>query len=114
MGCTECLTPAFLPFGLDAEGARPVLPLACEGDLNGLVSLVLLHFLNPGVPPLFGDLVYYGEDLILMRNCGASSVYWAGHVPGPAGVSIEGAPAAQHPRGLRGAPFTTRPLPSIR
>lgn len=87
VGCTECLTPAFLPFGIDAEGEKPVLPVACEGDLNGLVSLVLLHSLNPEVPPLFGDFVYYGDDHILMRNCGASSVYWAG-MSADAGVSL--------------------------
>ena len=77
VGVTECLLPAFLPFGADAEGAQPVVPVACEGDLNGLVSSALLHALNPGVPPLFGDLVVYGADHVLLRNCGASSVWWA-------------------------------------
>jgi L-fucose/D-arabinose isomerase len=76
-GCTACLLPAFLPFGADAEGPQRVLPCACEGDLNGLASLVLLHTLNPEAPPLFGDLVAYRPDYALIRNCGASSVYWA-------------------------------------
>ena len=77
IGVTECLLPAFLPFGADAEGPQAVVPVACEGDLNGLVSSALLHALAPGVPPLFGDLVLYGADHVLMRNCGASSVWWA-------------------------------------
>ena len=77
-GCTACLLPAFLPFGVDAEGPQPIIPFACEGDLNGLAGLVLLHALNPGAPPLFGDLVAYRTDHILLRNCGASAVYWAG------------------------------------
>lgn len=77
-GCTSCLLPAFLPFAHDAEGAQTVVPFACEGDLNGLLGLVLLHALNPAAPPLFGDLVAYAKDYVLVRNCGGSSVYWAG------------------------------------
>ncbi len=76
-GLTACLIPAFLPFGEDAEGPQAAIPVACEGDLNGLASLAMLHALNPDVPPLFGDLAVYGADHILVRNCGASSVYWA-------------------------------------
>jgi L-fucose isomerase-like protein len=76
-GCTGCLLPGFLPFGEDGEGARRVVPFACEGDLNGLVSVVLLHALVPEVPPLFGDLVAFKPDHVLLRNCGGSSVYWA-------------------------------------
>jgi L-fucose/D-arabinose isomerase len=76
-GCTACLLPAFLPFGADAEGPRRIVPFACEGDLNGVVSVALLHALNPSIPPLFGDLVAFRPDHILVRNCGGSSVYWA-------------------------------------
>ncbi|MCU0612976.1 MAG: hypothetical protein MUE60_14465 [Candidatus Eisenbacteria bacterium] len=83
-GCTACLLPAFLPFGVDAEGRQPIVPFACEGDLNGLTSLVLLHALNSGAPPLFGDLVAYRTDHVLLRNCGASAVYWAGRSKDPA------------------------------
>jgi L-fucose isomerase-like protein len=83
-GCTACLLPAFLPFGVDVEGPHPIIPFACEGDLNGLASLVLLHALNPGAPPLFGDLVAYRKDHVLLRNCGASAVYWAGRSGDPA------------------------------
>jgi len=83
-GCTSCLLPAFLPFAHDAEGPQVVVPFACEGDLNGLAGLALLHALNPAVPPLFGDLVAYAKDHVLLRNCGASSVYWAGRSSEPA------------------------------
>ncbi|MEI6388118.1 MAG: hypothetical protein WCQ50_15935 [Spirochaetota bacterium] len=83
-GCTACFLPAFLPFGQDSEGPRDILPLACEGDLNGVAGLALLHQLAPDVPPLFGDLVAYRSDHVLLRNCGASSVYWAGLSMDPA------------------------------
>ena len=42
IGCTECLIPAFLPFSSDVEGEKPVIPVACEGDINGLIGLMLL------------------------------------------------------------------------
>jgi L-fucose isomerase len=77
-GCTACLLPAFLPFSHDAEGARRIVPFACEGDLNGVVTAALLHAVNPAVPPLFGDLVSFRKDHVLLRNCGGASVYWAG------------------------------------
>jgi L-fucose isomerase-like protein len=82
-GCTGCMLPAFLPFGEDGEGPRTVVPFACEGDLNGVASLVLLHSLAPLVPPLFGDLVGYAADHVLLRNCGGSSVYWAARSTDP-------------------------------
>lgn len=77
-GCTACTLPAFLPFKIDSEGTRKIVPTACEGDLNGLIGLLMLKNLNPEIPPLFGDLVEYRKDFVLIRNCGASSVYWAG------------------------------------
>jgi len=77
-GCTACMLPAFLPFGEDSEGPKSIVPTACEGDLNGLIGLLILHALNTDVPPLFGDFVEYRSDYILLRNCGASSVFWAG------------------------------------
>jgi L-fucose/D-arabinose isomerase len=78
IGCTECLIPAFLPFSEDSEGGQSAMPVACEGDIHGLIGLMILHALNPSVPPLFGDLITYKNDHILLRNCGSSSVYWAG------------------------------------
>jgi len=77
-GCTACTLPAFLPFGEDSEGPKHIVPTACEGDLNGLIGLLVLHALNPNVPPLFGDFVEYRSDYVQLRNCGASSVFWAG------------------------------------
>jgi L-fucose isomerase-like protein len=92
-GCTACLLPAFLPFGVDDEGSRRIVPFACEGDLNGAVTSALLFTLNKAVPPLFGDLVFYRPDHMLVRNCGGSSVYWAGRSTDPsrslAGVSLK-------------------------
>jgi L-fucose/D-arabinose isomerase len=101
-GCTACLLPAFLPFGMDSEGPRRVLPFVCEGDLNGAATAALLHALNPAVPPLFGDLVSYRSDHLLMRNCGASSAYWAGRSADPS-VSLPRLSLAANLHGRSGA-----------
>lgn len=78
IGCTECLIAGFLPFNSDSEGDKPLVSVACEGDIKGLITNVMLSLINPEVPPLFGDMVKYKKDYIAMSNCGSSSVYWAG------------------------------------
>ncbi len=76
-GITPCLLPAFLPYASDSEGAQPIIPAVCEGDLKGLLTCSMLLHLNPHVPPLFGDLKYVCDDYLIISNCGASSVYYA-------------------------------------
>ena len=76
-GITACTIPAFLPFNEDSEGARDIIPTICEGDIKGLLSLMLLHKINPDIPPLFGDLMFIKNDYIRISNCGAASVFWA-------------------------------------
>jgi L-fucose isomerase-like protein len=78
VGCTACLLPGFLPFDEDAGGSQEVVPTACEGDLPGLATLAMLHAVNPAEAPLFGDLAMYQPGFVLLRNCGASAVSWAG------------------------------------
>ncbi|MEW6202370.1 MAG: fucose isomerase [bacterium] len=75
-GVTGCLLPSFLPFGHDSEGAQPVVPTVCEGDIKGLLTVTMLHKIS-GAPPLFGDLKYIGDKHIIISNCGGSSVYYA-------------------------------------
>ncbi|ASJ10068.1 fucose isomerase [Thermococcus sp. P6] len=75
-GTTACLIPAFFPFNLDAEGKKEIIPATCEGDVKGTVSSALLFYLS-GKPPLFGDIKYVNDDLVLIANCGASSLYYA-------------------------------------
>ncbi|RLF75341.1 fucose isomerase [Thermococci archaeon] len=75
-GTTACLIPAFFPFGMDAFGDKDVIPATCEGDVKGTISSVMLFYLS-GKPPLFGDIKYVDDELILVANCGASSLYYA-------------------------------------
>lgn len=76
-GITACSIPAFLPFAEDAEGPQQPIVAICEGDVRGLVTLMLLHRLVPSVPPTFGDLMDASERLIRISNCGGGGLYWA-------------------------------------
>ena len=77
-GIVGCTLPAFLPFGTDDLGPKPIFSTVCEGDIKGLMTSVLLQQIRPEVGPIFGDLKYVGEDFFAISNCGAASVWWAG------------------------------------
>ena len=84
-GTTACSLPAFLPFACDGERKRrDLIPTVCEGDIKGLLTGMLLNKIQPGVPPLFGDVRYIGADFWVISNCGASSVYFAANTLDPA------------------------------
>ncbi|MCO6452253.1 MAG: hypothetical protein J5I90_15835 [Caldilineales bacterium] len=83
-GIVGCTLPAFLPFGFDDLGPKPIISTVCEGDIKGLMTSVLLQQIRPDVGPIFGDLKYVGEDFFAISNCGAASVWWAGKSNDPA------------------------------
>ena len=85
-GVTACLLPGFLPFGSGPEGARNAVATVCEGDTKGLYTCAALHMLNPKISPLFGDVKYFNDEMILISNCGGSSLEWAFREDGIAGV----------------------------
>jgi len=76
-GVNACMLPAFLPFPENEEGPQVVYPTVCEGDTKGLLTGMLLHAINPEVPPVFGDLVSVDTDHIEFANCGGGSIFWA-------------------------------------
>ena len=76
-GVNACMLPAFLPFPENELGPQRVYPTVCEGDTKGLLTAMLLHAVNPEVPPAFGDLVSVGDDHVEFANCGAGSLFWA-------------------------------------
>ncbi len=76
-GVTPCLIPSLLPYPEDFEGEKTVVPVVCEGDVKGLVTCAFLHLVNPKCPPLFGDLKYVDDNLIIISNCGGASIYYS-------------------------------------
>jgi len=88
-GATACMLPAFLPFGEDGEGGRPVMATTCEGDIKGLITSLLLQNMS-GIPAGFGDIRtvdIFGRPHLIISNCGAASVYYAA-LSGDAGKTL--------------------------
>jgi L-fucose isomerase-like protein len=104
-GVTACTLPAFLPFAYSEEGSQPVFPTVCEGDIKGLLTSVLLHTLNPSVPPAFGDLISVGDDHIEFANCGAGSLFWAANSMDP-DRAFSHVSAVGNVHGVSGASFS--------
>lgn len=76
-GVDPCFLPAFIPYNEDSEGPKRAVNTICEGDIKGLITMVLLSNIKRGVPSLFGDVSYIGKDYFIISNCGASSIQYA-------------------------------------
>jgi L-fucose isomerase-like protein len=104
-GVNACTLPAFLPFARNEGGEQRIYPTVCEGDIKGLLTSMLLHALNPDVPPVFGDLVSAGDDHIEFANCGAGSLFWAANSLDPA-KAFGNTQAVSNIHGVSGAAFS--------
>jgi L-fucose isomerase-like protein len=76
-GVDPCFLPAFIPYSEDSEGPKKAVNTICEGDIKGLLTMVLLTNITGGIPSLFGDVTYIGKEYFIVSNCGASSIYYA-------------------------------------
>jgi L-fucose isomerase-like protein len=103
-GVDACTLPAFLPFPVNEEGAQKIYPTVCEGDIKGLLSSMILFYLNPLVPPAFGDLISVEDDYIEFANCGGGSVFWAANSSVP-GEALKNVTAQGNIHGVSGASF---------
>jgi L-fucose isomerase-like protein len=65
---------------------------------------MVLHEVNRGVPPFFGDLVSVENGQVEFANCGAGSLFWAGFSNKPE-VSFPGVEAVSNIHGNSGAAF---------
>ena len=81
----QCLSAAFLPGSYDASGEQKPVPMACEADGDGALSMQILGLVSGGKPTLFGDLSYLDEDnqTIYIPNCGAMCSWYAGRSSQP-------------------------------
>jgi len=76
----QCLSAALLPGNFDADGLKQAIPMACEADGDGALTMKILGLISGGGPTLFGDLSYLDEDnqTIYIPNCGAMCSWFAG------------------------------------
>ncbi|MBT7989273.1 MAG: L-fucose/L-arabinose isomerase family protein [Anaerolineae bacterium] len=81
----QCISAALLPSPFDAEGERKPIPMACEADGDGALTMQVLGLVSGGAPTLFGDLSYLDEEnaTIYVPNCGAMCSWFAGRSEKP-------------------------------
>ncbi|MHB1346493.1 MAG: hypothetical protein ACYCXK_03280 [Candidatus Humimicrobiaceae bacterium] len=103
-GVNACTLPAFLPFPVNEDGMQKVYPTVCEGDIKGLLSSLILFYINPLVPPAFGDLVSVEDDYIEFANCGGGSIFWAANSSDP-DKALKNVTAQANIHGVTGASF---------
>ncbi|MBT3315174.1 MAG: L-fucose isomerase [Anaerolineae bacterium] len=81
----QCISAALLPSSFDADGERKPIPMACEADGDGALTMQILGLVSGGAPTLFGDLSYLDEEnaTIYVPNCGAMCSWYAGRSEKP-------------------------------
>jgi len=81
----QCLSAALLPGPYDADGEKQSIPMACEADGDGALTMEILKLVSGGKPTLFGDLSHLDEETstIYMPNCGALCSWFAGRSDQP-------------------------------
>ncbi|MGD8903263.1 MAG: L-fucose isomerase [Anaerolineae bacterium] len=85
----QCLSAALLPGPYDAQGGKRPVPMACEADGDGALTMEILGLVSGGKPTLFGDLSYLDEEAstIYIPNCGAMCSWYAARSGNP-GVNL--------------------------
>lgn len=75
---TQCLTQAFSNDFYDMEGDKDITVCSCENDMDGGLTMQMLHLLT-GLPTLFFDFRHYDmeNDVFVFSNCGSQSTYYA-------------------------------------
>jgi L-fucose isomerase len=75
---TQCLSQAFLNDPYDMEGEKPITVCACENDMDGALTMQILHLIT-GMPTLFFDFRHYDteNDVFVFANCGSQSTWYA-------------------------------------
>jgi L-fucose isomerase len=76
----QCLSAAFLPAPYDASGEKKPVPMACEADGDGALTMQILGLISGGKPTVFGDMSYLDDknSMIYIPNCGALCSWFAG------------------------------------
>ncbi len=75
---TQCLTQAFSNDFYDMEGEKDITVCSCENDMDGGLTMQILHLLT-GLPALFFDFRHYDDEngVFVFSNCGSQSTYYA-------------------------------------
>jgi L-fucose isomerase len=81
----QCLSAAFLNDPYDWRGPKQPVPLACEADSDGALTMQMLKLIS-GKPSCLLDLRFFDREkgVYVMPNCGAVPTWFAARSDGPA------------------------------
>ena len=81
----QCLSAALLPGTYDSQGPKKPVPMACEADADGALTMQILSLVSGGQPTMFGDLSYLDDkaQTMYIPNCGAMCSWFAGRSSQP-------------------------------
>lgn len=81
---TQCLSQAFFNDFYDWDGFHKPVVFACEVDMDGAMTMQILHLLTQD-PALFMDFRHYDEKegIFVFCNCGSQATYYAGKSKDP-------------------------------
>lgn len=81
----QCLGATFLNDPYDWRGSKDPVPLACEADSDGALTMQLLRLVS-GKPSCLLDLRFFDaeKEVYVMPNCGAAPTWFAARSDDPA------------------------------
>jgi L-fucose isomerase len=80
----QCLGAALLNDPYDWEGAKEPVPLACEADSDGALTMQMMKLVS-GRPSCLLDLRFFDpqKSVYVLPNCGAAPTWFAARSPDP-------------------------------
>ncbi len=81
----QCISAAFMNDPYDWDGPKAPMPLACEADSDGALTMQLLQMVS-AQPTCLLDLRYFDpvRDVYIMPNCGSAPTWFAARSNDPA------------------------------
>jgi L-fucose/D-arabinose isomerase len=80
----QCISAAFMNDPYDWDGPKTPVPLACEADSDGALTMQLLQMVS-GRPACLLDLRYFdpAREVYVMPNCGSAPTWFAARTNDP-------------------------------
>ncbi len=82
--CVQCMSAAFVNDPYDWRGPKAPVPLACEADSDGALTMQLLHLVSER-PACLLDVRYFdrANGVYVMPNCGSAPTWFAARSENP-------------------------------
>ena len=102
----QCLAVALLNNNEDADGPKKPVPVSCECDADGALTMRILSLASGGQPSCLVDIKYFSDETksFILANCGSLAPYFGN--PDDSRDSYSHITMMQHSFGLAGGGAT--------